>query len=181
MNIKNLIFFLNLIRSQFEYGGQKYAYSKEKESTDCLFDDFGKNWLFGTLAKYCKRYSNLARERDLLKIACYCFILWLKRGFHIDRQGTKEIINTTVETKTKYFQTFIDRVGDYMGDYTEPPTSADILDIVYLMLKGFADTEFRWIYEKELLEIFALCYFQWNKDIKNKGKDQDVYNEKKKQ
>ena len=71
------------VARQFQYGGQKYAQTSEKEATDVLFDDFGKNWLFGTLAKYVKRYQNLARERDLLKIACYCFIIWLKRGFHL--------------------------------------------------------------------------------------------------
>ena len=71
--------FIELVRDQFTYGGKKYALSQERESTDVLFDRHGKNWLIGTIDKYTFRYQNLARERDLLKIACYMYILWLKR------------------------------------------------------------------------------------------------------
>ena len=75
--------FNDLIIQQLTYGGKKYALTDKRESTDQLFDDFGRGWLFGTMAKYCKRFKNLARERDILKIACYVYILWLKKGFHI--------------------------------------------------------------------------------------------------
>jgi len=63
--------FVELISNQFTYGGQKYAATTTKEATDILVDDFGYRWLLGTVAKYTKRFANLARERDLLKIACY--------------------------------------------------------------------------------------------------------------
>jgi len=63
--------FTVLVKDQFVYGGKKYALGKKRESTDLLFDDFGANWLYGTIAKYCFRFQNLQRERDLLKIACY--------------------------------------------------------------------------------------------------------------
>ncbi len=164
--------FNKLIKRQFVYGGKKYAQTAEKEATDVLFDDFGKNWLFGTIAKYVKRYSNLARERDLLKIATYQFILWLKRGFHYGKHGTSDIINTTVETKSEYFNTFIDRIT-----INKTYNSTNPMGRIYNLLNQFANKIFQQIKEEELLEIFEMAYIIWNKDIKEKGTDQDVYNE----
>src|SRR3990167_3212186 len=45
--------FNELVKNQFIYGGQKYAATEEREATDILFDVHGKNWLFGTMDKYC--------------------------------------------------------------------------------------------------------------------------------
>jgi len=179
MNLKHHIKWFDEIKGQFRYGGQKYAHSNQKESTDVLFENFGKNWLFGTLAKYIFRYRNKARERDLLKIACYSFILWLKRGFHLDRKGSKGIINTTVDIKSKYFQTFSNRVFDFIGDFNDLDLSLEIaLDKIYDMLYYFGKTEFQEIKESQLFEIFALCYYIWENDIptEQKGTDQDIYN-----
>ena len=100
--------FNDLVREQFIYGGKKYALDTKRESTDQLFDDFGRGWLFGTMAKYCKRFKNLARERDILKIACYVYILWLKKGFHITQAGLKvDVLDTTVKQKEENFDLFI--------------------------------------------------------------------------
>ncbi len=167
--------FLELITNQFKYGGQKYAQTKEKEATDVLFDDFGKNWLLGTIAKYCKRYSNLARERDLLKIATYMFIIWLKRGFHLKEEGSMDVINTTVEAKTKYFPKFIGNIVEYIS-YNEL-IETDTIGQIYTLLKDCEGLIFELTPEKKFLQIFHLAYHTWNKDIKEKGKDEDVYNE----
>lgn len=98
--------FSELVADQFHYGGVKYANTKEKESTDILVDDYGFNWLLGTLNKYIYRYKNLGREKDLLKVACYCFIMWLKFGFHLEKYGTANDNYTTVETKAKHYSQF---------------------------------------------------------------------------
>jgi len=169
--------FLRLIQDQFKYGGRKYAHSKQKESTDVLFDDFGKNWLFGTIAKYIKRYSNLARERDLLKIACYMFILWLKRGFHLNKEGSEKPIDTTVEIKTKYFNLFKNRIENRVKnniiDYHKP------LQKIYKLLYKFGQIKFNKIPEKDLTEIFILSYYIWKEQIPLKGKDLDTWLERK--
>ena len=176
--------FFRLIENQFQYGGTKYAQTTEKEATDCLFDDFGKNWLFGTLAKYCKRYSNLKREKDLLKIACYCFIIWLKRGYHLEEDGTDKIINTTVETKSKYFSTFKERFDDYLG--TEDFGWAivyrkEALNHIYNLLYAFGKIDFNEICESDLFDIFYWSYYLWDIEIpeEKKEKDEDVGNIKK--
>lgn len=178
--MKNLKKFYKAINRQFDYGGEKYAQTKEKEATDVLFDDFGKNWLFGTLAKYVKRYKNVAREKDLLKIACYCFIIWLKRGFHYGKYGTSEIINTTVEAKSEYYPTFRDKTKEFVAHYMKEPIASNYLDIIYGYLLLFSQKKFQDIEEVELLNIFALCFIIWNEDIEDKGTDEDVYNEKRK-
>lgn len=101
--------FLSLVENQWVYGGEKYGLysSSVKESTDCLFDTFGANWLYGTCAKYCYRFKNLARERDLLKIATYQFLIWLKRGFHVIDSGIDSPpINTNIKIKTENFTLF---------------------------------------------------------------------------
>ena len=93
--------FIDLIHDQFSYGGVKYAsVNAGKEATDELVEDFGWNWLIGTQGKYVKRYRNQTLEKDLLKIGCYQFINWLKRGYHLSPLGTAEMMCTTVVTKS---------------------------------------------------------------------------------
>ena len=180
MKLKHQVKWFKEIKAQFVYGGEKYAHSTRKEATDCLFEDFGKNWLFGTLAKYCKRYTNKARERDLLKIACYVFIIWLKRGFHLYKKGTEYTVNTTVENKSKYFETFCQRVFHFMLDFDTVYISStkNALECVYKLLTVFSQLNFQKIGEKALFEIFALCYFIWEVDVPDakKGHDQDLVN-----
>lgn len=173
--------FFGAINRQFAYGGIKYAQTFEKEATDCLFDDFGKNWLFGTLAKYCKRFGNLKREKDLFKIACYCFILWLKRGYHLDEDGTDEIINTTVAVKTEFFPTFKESFIDYLGteDFGWAVVERkEALNKIYNRLYAFANISFNEINEVDLYDIFYYCYYIWDTEIPNDQKetDEDVYN-----
>ncbi len=175
--MENLNQFYELINSQFTYGGKKYAQTKTKEATDVLFDDFGKNWLFGTLAKYVKRYKNLKREKDLLKIACYCFIIWLKRGFHLYKEGIEHPVDTTVAIKSKYFDTFKEATKSFVGFYLSSPMADNDLDIIYGHLLHFSKIPFQKIYAQELYDIFALCFIIWNDEIKNKGTDEDVFNE----
>ena len=39
------------------------------------------------MGKYLLRFRNLRREKDILKLACYCFILWLKMGLFEKEEG----------------------------------------------------------------------------------------------
>ena len=78
--------FMKLIEDQFTHGGDKYALGHEKEATDWVCEGFpgdtGVDWMLGTIAKYLQRFKNFKRERDMLKIATYCYIIWLKMGYH---------------------------------------------------------------------------------------------------
>jgi len=81
--------FARLITRQFDHGGDKYATKlKEKEFTDLICEAFpgdsGVDWVLGTCMKYMGRYQNFRREKDLLKVATYMYILWLKGGFHLN-------------------------------------------------------------------------------------------------
>lgn len=88
--------FSNLISNQFEHGGEKYALSgfKDKEATDVISSVFGGeteyDWILGTMMKYLFRFKNFQREKDLLKIATYCYILWLKQGNHLTQQHDED-------------------------------------------------------------------------------------------
>ena len=110
--------FTQLVEDQFIYGGQKYALngSEVRESTDVLFEKHGKNWLIGTIDKYTFRFQNLSRERDLLKIACYMYIMWLKRGFYIRPDGINDPpLDTNIMQKKEHFWKFVDKVrNDYV-------------------------------------------------------------------
>jgi len=80
--------FVKLVKNQFWFGGAKYALSDTKEFTDHICEAFpgdtGVDWVLGTCMKYLGRYKNFGREKDLLKIATYMYILWLKGGFHLN-------------------------------------------------------------------------------------------------
>jgi len=167
--------FCDLVKDQFAYGGKKYALSTSatKESTDVLFEIYGKNWLFGTMAKYIFRYRNLARERDLLKVATYCYIMWLKRGFFLKPEGTEEIIDTNVQIKTSFFDNFIAKVK---------ATDFELIKDVDLygaeaILKTFAETEFFHINEKDIIKLFDCMYNEWLNSFSDKaGMDKDTWN-----
>jgi hypothetical protein len=91
IEVKNANFqkFADLIGNQFKHGGQKYALPgfTDREATDVISAVFGGesefDWVLGTMMKYLFRFKNFHREKDLLKIATYCYILWLKQGNHL--------------------------------------------------------------------------------------------------
>lgn len=84
--------FAYLIANQFEFGGEKYALQgfNDREATDVISSVFGGksefDWVLGTMMKYLFRFKNFEREKDLLKIATYCYILWLKQGNHLNEK-----------------------------------------------------------------------------------------------
>jgi len=51
----------------------------------------GVDWVLGTMAKYIGRFINFKREKDLLKIATYCYIVWLKMGFHLNKDHDEDV------------------------------------------------------------------------------------------
>jgi hypothetical protein len=89
--------FEKMIRNQFEAGGEKYALDGQidKEATDWVCElvpgETGSDWVLGTMAKYLARFKNFKREKDLLKIATYCFIVWLKMGYHLKEKHDEDI------------------------------------------------------------------------------------------
>lgn len=89
VDIKNQYFpeFVKLIENQFNHWGAKYKGSSTKEFTDLICEAFPwdswVDWVLGTCMKYMGRYKNLGREKDLLKVGTYMYILWLKWWFHM--------------------------------------------------------------------------------------------------
>jgi hypothetical protein len=187
--IESLQEFFGYIEHQFNYGGTKYRLAdwykeltgatEDKESTDVLFNHFSPSWLYGTLAKYVFRFSNLVRERDLLKISTYAFLMWLKRGYHLDRKAgvVGEIIDTNVETKRKFFPVFKEEVVSHINN--QLVSSDEPLKRLFEILLDFNGQPFTKINKEELYEIFSLCYYYWLAKIPEdkRGGDQDVYNE----
>ena len=78
--------FVKLIEDQFVFGGKKYELLPGIESTDILTLSWGLEGLLWTINKYLFRFKNFHREKDLLKVATYMYILWLKYGFHLEEK-----------------------------------------------------------------------------------------------
>lgn len=78
--------FIKLLKDQFQYGGKKYELLPGIESTDILTLSWGVEGLLWTINKYLFRFKNFHREKDLLKIATYMYIIWLKYGFHLKQE-----------------------------------------------------------------------------------------------
>lgn len=93
---KNFDKFAELIGNQFKHGGDKYGIPgfDDREATDIISSIFGgesqTDWVLGTMMKYLFRFKNFKREKDLLKIATYCYILWLKCGFHVAEEHDED-------------------------------------------------------------------------------------------
>lgn len=88
--------FVTLIKNQFWHGGDKYKLQgfEDREATDIISSVFGGNtefdWILGTITKYIFRFKNFGREKDLLKIATYCYILWLKQGNYLNKESDED-------------------------------------------------------------------------------------------
>lgn len=93
---KNWPKFEKLLRNQWTHGGDKYTLpdDPDKEVTDWVCElspgKTGYDWILQTIAKYCGRYINFGREKDLLKIATYSFIAWLKAGYHLQNKHDED-------------------------------------------------------------------------------------------
>ncbi len=176
--------FLFLMQDQFIYGGKKYGLSAEKESTDVLFDRYGHNWLIGTMDKYTFRFKNLARERDLLKIATYCYILWLKRGFFLKERGLIDVIDTSVKLKTEFFEKFKNQFTNYriqddlnrekpVGIFQREPM-VEVSDLLAKM----GNSDWVDIKKEDIFDTVIRVYLTWHKNYKNaERRDTDTYNE----
>lgn len=85
--------FTDLIGNQFNHGGDKYKLPgfEDREATDIISSVFGGetefDWILGTMMKYLFRFKNFQREKDLLKICTYGYILWLKQGNHLKKDS----------------------------------------------------------------------------------------------
>lgn len=169
--------FATLVQDQFTYGGKKYGINgnSKRESTDMLFDKHGKNWLIGTIDKYTFRFTNLARERDLLKIACYMYIMWLKRGFHVRDDGINDPpLDTNIQQKQDNFGTFLHKAIEYNVTYRLNAFGSAMIklaksetdNLCYLsaiseMLGTLSNTDWKNIKEKDLLMIFDNSFLTW--------------------
>ena len=171
--------FINLVSDQFTYGGKKYALDDKRESTDILFDTHGKNWLFGTLDKYCFRYSNLKRERDILKIATYCYIIWLKRGYFLQDKGVDSPIDTNIKFKTENFPKFVSIVWNYYEKYKEDLVNVkDRINLISKILQEWSKKEWIDVLEQHISQVFCLAFIEWfTYYSKVKEHDQDTWNE----
>lgn len=163
--------FTALVEDQFTYGGKKYGLSgsEHRESTDVLFDKHGKNWLIGTIDKYTFRFANLARERDLLKIACYMYIMWLKRGFHIRLDGINDPpLDTNIKQKQDNFGIFVERARQYHVQYKESMSDAltklihsDYLGAISERLGVLSNLKWVEMQESDLLFIYNNSFLTW--------------------
>jgi len=86
---KNIKKFFDLMSDQVIYGGKKYSQSEGKEATDVVCEvapgKTGIDWIMQTIVKYVLRFLNLQREKDLLKIATWAYIAWVKKGYHLKK------------------------------------------------------------------------------------------------
>lgn len=164
--------FLQLLKEQLEYGGVKYKNSGEKEVTDILTERYGLNGLLWCINKYVFRYKNLGRERDLLKIGAYMYILWLKFGYHLDSFFPGATVNTTVDVKLKHLDQFLAGLEMYKTNREIGVEDAiEDIDILIQNLSGLS-TRQPWI----LYEITVLTEHLYNTGNFD-GSDADTYNE----
>jgi len=181
--------FSKCIEDQFKYGGKKYASTSEtKEATDILFDTFGHSWLVGTMCKYVFRYRNLARSRDMFKIATYCYLVYLKRGFHWVPNGiTHPPIDTNIKIKEQYFNDFINTVTKGIKELEEDIQThilsrEEILNNIQSQLIEWSKNAFSNIKKEDIFLIFIYTYLEWYKSYGHlpiEQQDKDTNNETK--
>ena len=89
--------FAKFIENQFNHGGSKYTMDDNlnKEISDWVCElspgETGADWILQTICKYAGRYKNFQREKDLFKMATYCYIMWLKMGYHLQDEHDEDV------------------------------------------------------------------------------------------
>lgn len=91
---KNFVKFAKLIQNQIVAGSKKYAINEDKEASDIICDAFGMEYALMNILKYTLRYKTEQREKDLLKIATYSYIIWLNAGNHENKEHDEDIKKT---------------------------------------------------------------------------------------
>ena len=178
---KDLETFIGQIKSQMEYGGVKYKANKDgKESTDVLFDTFGPNWVIGTICKYVFRLTNVGRSKDALKIATYCYILWLKRGFYVIPSGIDSpALPTNLKVKSDNFELFMEYIRKNFVTFRKETARQRVkeLETIKAHLINWSQKEFNTITEQELYDVFMLIASYWMSNFDATDTDTDVWNE----
>jgi hypothetical protein len=88
---KSFVQFAKLIQNQIIAGSKKYAIDGDKEASDIICDAFGMEYALMNILKYALRYKTEQREKDLLKISTYCYIIWLNMGYHENKEHDEDI------------------------------------------------------------------------------------------
>lgn len=74
--------FSTLIRSLALQGTEKYTGTTNKETVDIIPDVLGEegyvSFVLGDLIKRVIRFKNQRRERDLVKMALWAYLLWMR-------------------------------------------------------------------------------------------------------
>ena len=96
VKLANFDKFVTLIKDQLEYGAKKYAQGEDKEATDLICEAWGLEWRLGEMNKRLLRYKNVQREKDLLKLATECYLVWIQMGYHLE---DKHDTDTNLENK----------------------------------------------------------------------------------
>lgn len=180
--------FHELVKDQFIYGGKKYNITEKtgREGTDELVDDFGIGWLFGTMGKYVKRYANFPRERDLLKMGCYCYLLWIKKGYFLKIQGFQvDMVDTNIELKESFFGDFKEEANTYITDLLENDlirvssvSRPAYMSLIYQKYKDWNREGWANIKRGEIFWVYAYIYIVWKEEFGNIEKhDTDTKNE----
>lgn len=70
--------FITAIFKQVYYGGSKYSLGdSDKEAGDYIVELFPE-FVESTILKYLLRWRQQKREEDLIKIATYVFMMWIR-------------------------------------------------------------------------------------------------------
>ena len=103
---------MDILDRQFTGCANKYGFNEDSEWTDVI-TMYVPRWVEGTILKYLGRLKIYWRERDWIKVATYCFILWIKYGLHSDLEmrDSHNTHCTTVAEKAKYWPEFMELMG----------------------------------------------------------------------
>ena len=141
----------DIIVKQFTHGSQKYTFFDEFDYTDVLrYAD--PNWVSVTIQKYVRRFEVEAREKDLIKMATYAYIVWIqdgekhagaKRDYHITPAVWNAIVSVTADSVEL----------------------KNVMNHTYKFICGGKETD--------LLYIFFYCMKEWIKNNMQKRREHD--------
>ena len=163
MNFLNSIEeYFDLVEREFDcYNLNHQSHDDGIELIDTLLKEYGNQWLAGTMGKHYFDYVKTKNKNNLIKICAYCYLVWLKRGFHIQSTGLCNITNINIKIKYKYFNDFCNTIYQSLLKYNKMNTNFNI-EYVYYILREIEYSKFENIKEKQIFLIFRNCFNTWH-------------------
>jgi len=139
----------------------------KEEKLDFLFSIYGQKWFFGKIHEEFLVLKDNVTEDNLAKVGYYLYILWVKRGFFINKDGINDpAIEATEKRKRECFSVFVKSMKHFYTRHTydmEKTQDDEHFEDFQAILEGSKDDLWGNIKDNLIFINFNTCFEIWTR------------------